>query len=331
MADTRTFDLADYYPAREAIRYSLTRRGFFSEFNVLVFGYAFALTTGRHIFVDQQKLPTPWGELFRDALPAIESVDPGRYDRVIDLHPKGFRAEWNDMRRTIRDACFRRDHVSVPGFGFDGPIDELIFTLADWLFTPRQELVDEALAAERALGLDRAPFCAVQLRRGDKTEGYLNAKGRLVVETAAVPFEAYAQRIARIAPDVRDVFVLTDDYGEFEAARQSHPDFRFHTLCGESERGYFHFDHLDRSLEEQLSNVRKLLVTVILARRSAAFVGTHWSNLSTGVYMLHPHRARCACVDEDEDWSEFDPMFLRKRPSSVGDAEPSALLNKANA
>ena len=297
-----------------AVRYGLSYRGFFSEFNILAYAYADCLAQGRRLFLDPWKSSTPWRELFSNFPPGVEALDPRAYANIIDLYPKAKDRAWQAMRRRVRDACLERRVISVAELDFEGTFDQLVFRAAGELFTPRESLRAEAAAAIRGLGLDQAPFCAVQIRRGDKTEGYVN-NGELVVEAAASSFEVYADCIGRLAPDVRDVFVLTDDYGAFEEARASHPQYRFHTLCTPEERGYFHVDHLARPPQEALKDVRKLIVTVMLARTSQAFVGTYWSNLSTAVCMLHANRARCASIDLSQDWPSLDPLFLPGRDS----------------
>jgi hypothetical protein len=297
---------------QEAVCYRLSHRGFFSEFNILAYAHADCLAHGRRLYVDERTSPMAWRELFSAFPPSVEELDASAFAAVIGMAPKASDGAWRAMRQRVRDACLQRRTVEAPAIGFDGPFDELVFWAARALFRPQPDLVAEAAAARRDLGLV-GPFSAVQIRRGDKTEGYLNGRGERVVETTKTPFVVYAECLERLAPGVRDVLVLTDDYGAFEEARAAHPDLSLRTLCAPSERGYFHADHLVQPPEQRFADLRKLIVSVILARDSAAFVGTFWSNLSTAVCMLHADRSRCASIDLEQEWPAFDPLFLRGR------------------
>jgi hypothetical protein len=294
-----------------AVRYRLSNRGFFSEFNILAYAYADCLARGARLYVDDRKCGVRWRALFSPFPPGVDQLDPRA--EVIELSPKGGDGAWQAMRKAVRDACLERRPASAPALGFEGPFDQLVFAAAAELFKPTSDLSAEAERDLRRLGLELASYCAVQMRRGDKTEGYVNGRGKLVVETTAMPFAVYAECLEKLAPDVRDVLVLTDDYGAFEEAREAHPEFRLHTLCAPHERGYFHAEHLAQAPERRLADLRRLIVTAILARSSAAFVGTYWSNLSTAVFMLHQDRARCASIDLSQAWPPLDPLFLPGR------------------
>ena len=310
-------DVAAGQDAGEAVRYRLSNRGFFSEFNILAYAYADALAAGRQLYVDERKSGIPWRALFSVFPPGAEALDPSRHAAVITLSPKGDDAAWRAMRRSVRDACVEKRLVSAPALGFEGPFDELVFAAAAALFRPTDDLLAEAGQALSDLGLGRGPFCAVQIRRGDKTEGYLNGRGKLVIETTEAPFAVYAECLQRLAPGVRDVLVLTDDYRAVEEARASHPGYRLATLCDPGERGYHHAEHLAQPPEQRLADLRRLIVSVVLARASAAFVGTFWSNLSTAICMLHADRRRCASIDAAQEWPLYDPLFLPGRDTLI--------------
>jgi hypothetical protein len=304
--------------AGEAVRYRLSNRGFFSEFNILAYACADCLARGRTLYVDERKSEIPWRSLFDRFPPGAGELDASRHAAVIELSSKGDDSAWRAMRRSVRDACLERRPVAAPGLGFSGPFDELVFSAADDLFRPAADLAAQAERARRELGLEPGAFAAVQMRRGDKTEGYLNGRGELVVETAATPFADYAERLEEVAPGLREVLVLTDDYGAFEQACASHPHHRLRTLCAPHERGYHHAEHLARPADARLADLRRLIVSVMLARRSAAFVGTFWSNLSTAICMLHADRSRCVAIDPAQEWPAYDPLFLRGREPPFG-------------
>lgn len=310
MDEEDSLGIPDPPGAREAILYSLTNRGFFSEFNILAYVLAYSAITDRKIFVGEDGDGTFFRKLFATQLPHHADLVADGYDTVIDMHPKANRPEWNAMRTWIRDACLQRLRVCLPWMDFEGEVSGLISHMARALFRPRQSIIAQAREAERELGLQGVPYCAIQIRRGDKTEGYLNAKGQLVVETQAAPFSAYAERLSRVAPQIRDVLVLTDDYEAFEEATACAHDLRLRTLCSTTERGYVHREHASLPAPVRLERLEKLLASVILASRSEAFVGTNWSNLSTAIYLLHGRQHRCASIDPPQEWPPSDPLLL---------------------
>jgi hypothetical protein len=299
-------------PSPPAASYKISGRGFFSEFNILVYAYAHCMAHGRALFVDVGRTAGPWRQLFSSFPPGAS----GLRGTGISLAPKTdgkWNEAWMAMRREVRDACLEKRRVRAPQLGFEGTFDELVVLAAHELFRPHAGLVERASGARRAMGLDVLPYAALQLRRGDKVEGYRSPKGEWVVETQIAPFALYAECLGKLAPDIRDVFVLTDDYAAFEEACSQYPDYRFHTLCEPHERGYFHGVQQAAPDEIKLANLEKLLVTVLIARQSSAFVGTRWSNLSIGVWLLHQDRSRCASIELSRPWPPLDPLFLPGR------------------
>ena len=303
-------------PAGPWARYKITGRGFFSEFNILAFAYAYCLVRGREMAIDVSKTAGPWRRLFPHLPPgagARRAVGGDEISLESKLPDWSWNPQWTAMRQEVRDGCLHGTRVSVPDLGFEGPYRELAVLAARTLFQPNRDLVQRAAAAKLALGLGGVPFAAIQLRRGDKVEGYDNGKGQFVVETQVADFAAYAECLDKIAPGMREVFVITDDYTAVEEARAGYPHFRFHTLCEPHERGYFHIAQQGATAEVKLANLEKLLITVIIAQGSEAFVGTYWSNLSIGVYLVHPHQDRCAAMDLAKPWPPLEPLFMRGR------------------
>ena len=303
---------------RPSARYRVTSRGFFSEFNVLAYAYAHSLAHGRTLFVEIKTAAGPWWELFLGQPPGLVAR-PVKYgpEGEISLEPKLKDGHWNPawgaMRVEVRDGCLERRRVRAAALDFEGTYEELVVLAARGLFQPNERLVERARAAKRAMGLDRAPYASIQLRRGDKVHGYDNGKGRFVVETRIADFADYAEALEKVAAGIEDVFVIADDYESVEEARRRYPQWRFHTLSEPHERGYFHAEQQSAAPEVQRANLEKLLTTVMIAREAEAFVGTYWSNLSIGVYLLHPHRERCVSKDLARPWPAMHPLFMRGR------------------
>ena len=69
-------------------------------------------------------------------------------------------------------------------------------------------------------------YVGCQIRGGDK-----------ITETNLLPAEYYI-RLIKQKTDLRDVFVLTDDYRIFRQVQSLAPDIRWYTLCDSGEKGY---------------------------------------------------------------------------------------------
>lgn len=289
-------------PERDAVLYGLTKRGFFSEINMLVSNLAYAMAAGEDLYLDDSGLVTRWSELLQPTLPMAAELRREQYRRVVVCHPKVDRALWDERVRSVKENCDAGLKVDLPAAGFHGTWMELLVRLSRDVFKPRADILATADRLQAELGLDQ-PFYAVHIRRGDKTTGYLKSNGVLRVEGAAVPFDAYAEAAATLAPGLRRVFVLSDDYREVAEAQAQHPQLELITLCTPEEQGYYQDDFLALRRDEQLRSLRRLIVEVLIAARSAAFIGLYRSNVSLMVAALHPHPDKCASVDQAKAWT----------------------------
>jgi hypothetical protein len=55
------------------------------------------------------------------------------------------------------------------------------------------------------------PYAAFHVRRGDKIKGYNSARG-LMVEGEDARLSAYIALLDRKAPEIKSIFLMTDDY-----------------------------------------------------------------------------------------------------------------------
>jgi hypothetical protein len=287
---------------KQALVYGLTRRGFCSEINVLVCNVAYAMAAGEDPYLDDQGFFVPWRQLLQPTLPMAADLREELYERVAISHPKIDRAAWDHRLWSVKRACDEGLEVEIPELGFQGGWAALLALLSKRLFVPREETAAAAALARTELGLDQ-PFCAVHIRRGDKTAGYRQKDGVVRIEGGVVPFQAYTEKLASLSPGVRRVFVLSDDHREVVAARELHPELELVTLCDPGEEGYRHGAFLALRHMEQLHALRRLIVEVLIAQHSAAFVGLYRSNVSLLIAALHSHPETCASVDRAKAWT----------------------------
>lgn len=83
--------------------------------------------------------------------------------------------------------------------------------------------------------------------------------------------------------DIRDVFVLCDDYKVMIELRQRYSDWNFFTLCEENENGYKHSDFIKLNGEVKQRSLHKLFTSMDVLSNSQLFIGTFSSN--PGMYL----------------------------------------------
>lgn len=83
--------------------------------------------------------------------------------------------------------------------------------------------------------------------------------------------------------EIKNVFILTDDYRIYLQACEHFPDYNFYTLCDENEKGYFHSDFIKTNLETKRLKLSKLFASVDIINKSEFFIGTYSSN--PGMYL----------------------------------------------
>ena len=115
-------------------------------------------------------------------------------------------------------------------------------------------------------------FLGLHIRRGDKGAEYDIQESK-----------KYMSLLEQHSP-LKVAFVLTDDYGTFAKLKNDYPDWEFHTLCEESEHGYFHNDFIAKTDIESIARRHiKLFASMDILSKSQIFVGTFSSN--PGMYL----------------------------------------------
>jgi hypothetical protein len=293
--ETPDVELLDFNqaPADEAVVYGLTRRGLCSEINWLLIGIAYALATRRHFYLDDRWFVPGWSSLFDVRFRNARDMPTG-YRDVIAISSKEARPRFNEMVDWAGEN--RNKRIRAAELGFDGTLDELFVHLAGRVFRPTSGI--RRLAEE---ALPQVPFVAVHIRRGDKIAGPESGGSRNGPEGEDHAFEVFTERLRKIAPEIRDVFLMTDDYQAFLDAQGK--GYVVRTLCPPDERGYFQDDHHNKTFKERRQALSRFIAEMLIATRSVAFGGTYKSNVGRLVYALHPHKELCFSVDEMIDWS----------------------------
>jgi hypothetical protein len=271
--------------------YELTQRGFFSEVNNALNAVLFGAVTGRRVSITESKSGGwRWTDLFEQS-PALLQIGIGDADPewvLSDPKQQNFRGmrwqvrQWHRFGRPV--LCWRLRLV--------GSVFSTKRRLARVFCCPS--------GAEPQLDALTRPFAAFHVRRGDKL-GYVRHE-RHWVEGEKAPLTRYLDRLAREAPGLKRVFIMTDDYTVMEEFRHLAPDISFETLCEPGQRGHYEaaFNALTR--EHKLARLRLLVGETRIAARSSVFSGCFKSNVSRFVALTHERPARCLSVDSQRTW-----------------------------
>jgi hypothetical protein len=275
--------------------FSLTSRGFYSEINALLNAILFGLATRRRLCVDESVFSgghLRWSDLYRSDLPWAsgdpEEVADPRW-RSTGVESTGF---WTVHRLVGRWHRYRRFFLSR-SFGFQSNVFQAKRHLARQFC---QALMPHAEPASLA-----SPYAAIHVRRGDKVKGYLLGK-TLRIEGEDVPLTDYLAILRHRAPQLKNLFVMTDDHQVLDDLRALDPGLTVSSLCQPLEQGY---EQTDFDAMEGLAKtiaVRRLVTEVDIACRSQLFIGCYKSNVSRYIALAHDHPRHCHSADALRRW-----------------------------
>lgn len=159
--------------------------------------------------------------------------------------------------------------VDWPEFGIHGttwPEYHKLFPLALRFNAETRAAVD---AVKARIAIPR-PTYSVHIRAGDK----ITEQSELLT----VPF--CIEQIESTKPDVRNVFVLTDDYTNIEELQSLRPAWNIMTLTGPEERGYWNSEFFAMPWEQRRENLITFFAIVEICVESDFHFGCAHSNIS---------------------------------------------------
>ncbi len=107
------------------------------------------------------------------------------------------------------------------------------------------------------------------------------------------------------APDVADVFVLTDDYAFLQLLQEADRRLRFHTLCPPSQRGHRQAAFNAQPVDKKREDIGRLLVEVEIAIVSSPFLGGFRSNVARHITTVHTDPGVCHSIDSLKTWGPY--------------------------
>lgn len=158
-------------------------------------------------------------------------------------------------------------NYSFPELNFEGNYVES-FKLLDsivWRFNIETKNMIDKIISDLNLPED---YISCQIRGGDK-----------YIEHCLHSVDIYLNRIKKMS-NIRDVFVLTDDYSILQSLKDKEPNYNWYSLCESSEKGYYNrvFSKIDPVKKKE--RMIRFFASIELLKNSKLFLGTITSNPS---------------------------------------------------
>ena len=187
---------------------------------------------------------------------------------------------WGKIRTLDENAKY-----DIPDLGINGNLQEAcsILVKLTWNFNVHTKNSVNALIASIQI-----PECylGLHIRRGDKS-----------TEADLLDTYKYVNK-AKSLSNLRDVFVLTDDYQIIEDMQMEYKEFVFYTLCGKNEQGYFHENFIKQPKTIIRKSHEKLFASIEILNMAQLFIGTFSSNPGMFLGMRMP-KSKVTGIDFD--------------------------------
>ncbi|MCI1682370.1 MAG: hypothetical protein LKI39_07410 [Bacteroides sp.] len=163
----------------------------------------------------------------------------------------------------------------IPELGIDGNLTDALQKLAEltWNFNVETSAEVEAITASIVLP---DTYAGCQIRGGDK-----------FIESDLLPVDIYISAFSQ-HPEVKDVFVLTDDYRIMEKLEKSYGQYHWFSLCQESEQGYYHTAFVQNDKDYLRKRMIRFFASMDILTRASLYIGTRTSNPSVFLFMYMP-------------------------------------------
>ena len=291
----------------ECLVYSMGHEaGFFSEYNNMVLALLYCLERKiRFVLYSRNSNIMGIDGWRKHFLPFCEeAVDP-RHQIFNYRYPQQFsawfrlRRHWfkkgsgiayltADLWREFRSKDFERRHFLIPELELSGDIRSVCRSIIE--FTYRFNPVTQA-AVNKLISPVMAElpdvYAGLHVRSGDKAS-----------EQRLLSVDEYMAKLKATAPDLRDIFVFTDDYLRFENLSDSYSGYRFRTLCQPDERGYHHCAFLAEDQSARAQRLVNLFASIEILASAQIFIGTFSAN--PGMFLgMRMNRDRVIGADYD--------------------------------
>ena len=151
-------------------------------------------------------------------------------------------------------------HYLIPELGIDCSYTDTYGLLARMVWNLQPEVLHQTDIFRHKLNIPSI-YDGVHIRGGDKATETELISGKRIMQVLKPKDEAC-------------VFVLTDDYRQYQELQANYPHVQFLTLCHPEERGYLHKAFSQKSSQSRHEAIVRLIISVDLLLRSRSFIGS---------------------------------------------------------
>ena len=159
-----------------------------------------------------------------------------------------------------QDVSDPEQYYNIPELGINGSYYEAYGLLARMVWRLQPEILHYETIYKEKLALPSL-YDGVHIRGGDKMMETTLISGKHIMEVLHPKTGAC-------------VFILTDDYRQYQELQANYPNIRLLTLCRPEERGYLHKAFSHKSPQSRQEAIIRLIISVDLLFGSRSFVGS---------------------------------------------------------
>lgn len=288
-----------------AIVYGLETLGFFAELNLLLATLAYCYANGIRFYLDDSRwnhrVQQGWTDYF-------QTLD--QESLYIRNAPARVRARWAGARLVYHLSKFLPGPRSgdLPGLSIKSPrlteeilrqrfstIDrggasvsfvELQREYADLIFNFSATVAGDVQRRMDELELRPGHYSSVHVRRGDK-----------ILEASRVETRNYLDCIEQYAPETKQLFVGSDDFGVVEEIRSLRPQWDVRSLVGPAKSGHDQAAFNRQSRQVIYEETLVLLTEVQIHTSAKLFAGSISSNVSRFIGLRRGDSGRTISMD----------------------------------
>ena len=275
--------------------------GFFSEYNNMIYVILYCFLNQLQ-FVMHSKYSNigdnGWTQYFIPVFNDIEdkyTKQDSRYNTINDnTHKKENNIKYytSDIFWAARNFCLESIHkktvFNISEIGFKGTVFDFckMITHYIWVYNYNTQQYIENKIADLKI---QSPYISCHIRRGDK-----------ITEWPLVNIETYIQVLKKYK-DIRNVYILTDDYTIIEEIKKLLPDYNIFYNTDNTMTGFNEAFHNNAQNSYQTQSIYNLLVDIEIARRSNKCIVAYNSNVGCFLKYFIENPEDCINI-YDREW-----------------------------
>jgi hypothetical protein len=191
----------------------------------------------------------------------------------------------SDFFRVFTSWQFKEGMIQWPLFGMDGTVYPEISKLIPFAMRYNERTYEYVMRLRDSLSLPEG-YVSVQMRGGDKIASLSCSNSESARQSGSASY--YVQQMEMSGIEIKNLFVLADDYRFVEEVRRLHPEWKVFTLTRPDQDGYSNekFKLLDWGVKQQM--LLRLFCAVEICIDSSFHFGHERSCLNNIVKVSKP-------------------------------------------